>query len=66
LAEVADAGISGAPHWEQKRALRRTSALHPGQRRATGLPQLLQNRELIGFSVSQLEQRTVLLTRQMS
>jgi hypothetical protein len=64
LAEVADAGISGAPHCEQKQELETTSALQRGQRWASGLPQLLQKRELIGFSVSQPEQRIAPLTCQ--
>jgi hypothetical protein len=64
IGEAAGAGVNAAPHWEQKRALGATSAPQREHRKAISLPQLLQKRALIGFSVSQLEQRIAPLTCQ--
>ncbi|HUY77676.1 MAG TPA: hypothetical protein VMV29_12960, partial [Ktedonobacterales bacterium] len=50
LAWAAD-GVSGVPHWLQKRAPGGLTAPQLGQTRGNGWPQLMQKRACSGFTV---------------
>jgi hypothetical protein len=67
LAEVADAGISAAPHWEQKRALGSTSVLqrmHRGAKRFTAITAKMPAGRIFGLA-AQAAHRTTNLSDEL-